>query len=55
MGSWSLVRKKDSVFDGLAKQSEKDADRIDKKREKEKEQKKADEKSVLGRGFDYRI
>lgn len=36
MGSWSLVRKKGSMFDGLAEQSEKDADRVREKREKVK-------------------
>lgn len=44
MGSWSLVKKKDSMFDGLAKQSEKDTERIREKREKAKEQEKAEEK-----------
>ena len=47
MGSWSLVKKKDSMFDGLAKQSEKDAERIREKQEKVKEQKKAEEKKFL--------
>lgn len=37
MGSWSLVKKKDSLFDGLAKQSEKDAERIREKRKKAEE------------------
>lgn len=37
MGSWSFVRKKDSMFDGLAEQSKKDADRIREKQEKSKE------------------
>lgn len=37
MGSWSLVKKKDSMFDSLAKQSEKDAERIQEKREKAEE------------------
>lgn len=44
MGSWSLVRKKDSMLDGMAEQSEKDAGRIREKREKTKEQKKAEDK-----------
>ena len=44
MGSWSLVKKKDSIFDGLAKQSEKDTERI---REKAKEQEKAEEKKFF--------
>lgn len=44
MGSWSLVRKKDSIFDGLAEQSEKDTDRIREKREKAKEQEKVEDK-----------
>lgn len=43
MGSGSLVKKKDSMFDNLAKQGEKDAERIREKREKAKEQEKAEE------------
>lgn len=46
MGSWSVVKKKDSMFDGLAEQSEKNADRIKEKQEKTREQKKADEKKA---------
>ena len=42
MGSWSLVKKKDSMFDSLAKQSEKDAKRIQEKWEKANEQEKAE-------------
>lgn len=64
MGSWSVVKKKDSMFDGLTEQSEKSTDRIKEKQEKAREQKKADEKKaekkkaeekVLGNNFDYRI
>lgn len=46
MGSWSVVEKKDSMFDGLTEQSEKSADRIKEKQEKAREQKKADEKKA---------
>lgn len=65
MGSWSRVKKKDSMFDGLTKQREKDADRIRKKREKEKKAKEAQagtagkmltkEEKALGRRVDYRV
>lgn len=44
MGSWSVVKKRDSMFDGLADQSKKSAERIKEKKEKEEEQKKAAEK-----------
>lgn len=46
MGSWSLVKKKDSMFDSLAKQSEKDAKRIQEKWEKANEQEKAEKKKA---------
>lgn len=46
MGSWSVVRKKDSMLDGLAKQSEESNNRIKQKQEKVREQKKADEKKA---------
>ena len=50
MGSWSVVKKKDSIFDGLTEQSEKDTERIKKKKEeKEKqeiEEKKKEEKEI---------
>lgn len=46
MGSYSVVEKKNSMFDGLAEQSEKSADRIREKQEKAREQKKADEKKA---------
>ena len=46
MGSYSVVEKKHSMFDGLAEQSEKSADRIKEKQEKAREQKKADEKKA---------
>ena len=46
MGSYSVVEKKHSIFDGLAEQSEKNADRIKEKQEKAREQKKADEKKA---------
>lgn len=46
MGSWSVVKKKDSMFDGLAEKSEKNADRIKEKQEKTREQKKTDEKKA---------
>lgn len=46
MGSYSVVEKKHSMFDGLAEQSKKNADRIKEKQEKAKEQKKADEKKA---------
>ena len=46
MGSYSVVEKKHSMFDGLAEQSEKNADRIKEKQEKAREQKKADEKKA---------
>ena len=46
MGSYSIVEKKHSMFDGLAEQSEKSADRIKEKQEKAREQKKADEKKA---------
>ena len=46
MGSWSVVKKKDSMFDGLAEQSDKNADKIKEKQEKTREQKKADEKKA---------
>ena len=45
MGSWSVVKKKDSIFDGLTEQSEKDTERIKKKKEeKEKEKQEIEEK-----------
>lgn len=46
MGSYSVVKKKDSMFDGLAEQSEKSADRLKEKQEKAEEQKKVDEKKA---------
>ncbi len=46
MGSYSVVEKKHSMFDGLTEQSEKNADRIKEKQEKAWEQKKADEKKT---------
>ena len=46
MGSYSVVEKKHGMFDGLAEQSEKSADRIKEKQEKAREQKKADEKKA---------
>ncbi len=46
MGSYSVVEKKHSMFDGLTEQSEKNADRIKEKQEKVWEQKKADEKKA---------
>ncbi len=46
MGSYSVVEKKHSIFDGLAEQSEKNADRIKEKQEKARKQKKADEKKA---------
>ncbi len=46
MGSWSLVKKKDSMFDGLAEQGTKSADRLKEKQEKAQEQKKTDEKKA---------
>ena len=46
MGSYSVVEKKHSMFDGLAEQSEKSADRIKEKQEKARKQKKADEKKA---------
>ncbi len=46
MGSYSVVEKKHSMFDGLTEQSEKNADRIKEKQEKAWEQKKADEKKA---------
>lgn len=46
MGSYSVVEKKHSMFDGLAEQSEKSADRIKEKQEKAREQKKAEEKKA---------
>jgi hypothetical protein len=46
MGSYSVVEKKHSMFDGLTEQSEKSADRIKEKQEKAREQKKADEKKA---------
>ena len=46
MGSYSVVEKKNSMFDGLTEQSEKSADRIKEKQEKAREQKKADEKKA---------
>ena len=46
MGSYSVVEKKHSMFDGLAEQSEKSADRIKEKQEKTRELKKADEKKT---------
>lgn len=49
MGSWSLVKKKDNMFDGLAKQSERDTERIQEKREKAKEQEKAEDKRAEGK------
>lgn len=45
MGSWSVVKKKNSMFDGLAEQSQKTADRMKEKKAKEK-QKKALEKKA---------
>ncbi len=44
MSSWSLVEKKNSIFDGLKRQSEEAADRVKKKKEEEKAGKKAEEK-----------
>ena len=41
MGSYSVVEKKHSMFDGLAEQSEKSADRIKEKQEKAREEKRA--------------
>lgn len=59
MGSWSVVKKKDSMFDGLAGQSEKNADRLKERQEKVQEQKKAEkrqaEEQVSGSRLDYRI
>ncbi len=46
MGSYSVVEKKHSMFDGLTEQSEKNSDRIKEKQEKAWEQKKADEKKA---------
>ncbi len=46
MGSYSVVEKKHSMFDGLTEQGEKNADRIKEKQEKAWEQKKADEKKA---------
>lgn len=46
MGSYSVVEKKHSMFDGLAEQSEKSADRIKEKQEKTREQKKTEEKKA---------
>lgn len=46
MGSYSVVEKKHSMFDGLTEQSEKSADRIKEKQEKAREQKKVDEKKA---------
>ncbi len=46
MGSYSVVEKKHSMFDGLTEQSEKNADRIKEKQEIVWEQKKADEKKA---------
>jgi hypothetical protein len=46
MGSWSVVEKKSSMFDGLTEQSEKSADRIKEKQKKTQEEKKADEKKA---------
>ena len=46
MSSWSVVKKKDSIFDGLSEQSKKNADRIKEKQEKTQEQKKADERKA---------
>lgn len=46
MGSYSVVEKKHSMFDGLTEQNEKSADRIKEKQEKAREQKKADEKKA---------
>ena len=46
MGSYSIVEKKHSMFDGLTEQSEKNANRIKEKQEKAREQKKADEKKA---------
>lgn len=46
MGSYSVVEKKHSMFDGLAEQNEKSADSIKEKQEKAQEQKKADEKKA---------
>lgn len=45
MGSWSVVKKKNSMFDGLAEQSKKTVDRMKEKKAKEK-QKKALEKKA---------
>lgn len=45
MGSYSVVEKKNSMFD-VTEQSEKSADRIKEKQEKAREQKKADEKKA---------
>ncbi len=64
MGSYSVVEKKHSMFEGLTEQNEKSADRIKEKQEKAREQKKADEKKAekkkveekaLGNNFDYSI
>lgn len=46
MGSWSVVQKKENMFDSLAKQSEESDNRIKEKQEKVREQKKADEKKA---------
>lgn len=46
MGSYSVVEKKHSMFNGLTEQNEKSADRIKEKQEKAREQKKADEKKA---------
>lgn len=46
MSSWSVVEKKNSIFDGLKQQSEEAADRLKEKKEKEKAEKKEDEKKA---------
>ncbi len=46
MGSYSVVEKKHSMFDGLTEQSEKSSNRIKEKQEKAREQKKADEQKT---------
>ncbi len=46
MGSYSVVEKKHSMFDGLTEQSEQSANRIKEKQEKAREQKKADEQKT---------
>ncbi len=54
MGSYSVVEKKHSMFDGLTEQSEKNSDRIKEKQEKAWEQKKADEKKAEKREAEER-